>query len=253
MMDRALALYRSTIGKKVLMAISGAVLFGYLVGHMLGNLQVFLGRDVINAYGASLHSSLVLLWGVRIVLLLSIAVHIAMTVQLVKRNAEARPKGYQLQKFTVASYASRTMKFSGPVILVFILFHIAHLTLGWKVVPAAFVQGDVYGNLVGGFQTAWVSIFYVVAVSLVGLHLLHGAWSMFRTVGVAHPRYDAIVRKFAKTATIAVTVGFIAVPIAILVGIVSHESDGVKQVRGAAPTVPVTAVGEPASLHELSR
>lgn len=221
-MERALALYRSTIGKKVLMAVSGLVLFGYLVGHMLGNLQFFLGADVINDYGASLHDSWVLLWGVRVLLLASIAVHVAMTVQLARLNASARPAAYAQKRTVAASLAARTMIISGPVIFVFVLFHIAHLTLGWRVVPHDFVPGDVYGNLTGGFQVPWVALFYVVCVGLVGMHLFHGAWSMFRTVGVAHPRYDRLVRRFATVMSIAVAIGFISLPIAI----VTHLAGG---------------------------
>lgn len=222
-MRRAMSFFRSTIGKKVLMALSGVVLFGYCIGHMAGNLQIFLGAEVINNYGHMLHTTLWLLWGTRIVLLASVIVHIITAVQLVKLQAAARPVKYQMKRDVQASYASRTMRYSGPIILVFVLFHLAHLTLGWKVVPVEFAPGDVYANLVGGFRVPWVALFYVVSVSLVALHLLHGAWSMFQTVGINHPRYNLLLKGFAKVTTLIIALGFISVPIAVLLRVIGGE------------------------------
>lgn len=238
-MERALALYRSTIGKKVLMALSGVVLFGFLIGHMLGNLQYFLGPEVINAYGASLHESMLLLWGVRVVLLVSLVVHVAMTVQLVRRNAAARPNAYARKRTVAASLAARTMIISGPVIFVFVLFHIAHLTLGWRVVPPDFIPGDMYTNLSTGFRVPWVAVFYVVCVGLVAMHVFHGAWSMFRTIGLVHPRYDRMVRVFATATAIAIGVGFASLPITIVARVVGDGDGGggVQRVERSVPPV----------------
>lgn len=222
-MQRVVTLYQSTIGKKVLMAVSGAAIFGYLVVHMIGNLQIFLGAEVINKYAALLHSTPLLLWGVRVVLLLAFPVHIAMAVQLNMRNRQARPVSYGNYKRQVSSYAARTMMFSGPVLLLFLLFHLAHLTLGYNVVPKAFVEGDPYANMVNGFTVSWVFLFYVLAAALVGLHMAHGAWSMFATLGVSHPRYLNIIKEVAFVATVVVAGGFALVPIAVFFKLVGGQ------------------------------
>ncbi|MCG5053637.1 MAG: succinate dehydrogenase cytochrome b subunit [Myxococcales bacterium] len=222
-MQRVVALYQSTIGKKVLMALSGAAIFGYLIVHMIGNLQIFLGPDVINRYAALLHDTPVLLWAVRIVLLVAFPVHIAMAVQLNARNRQARPVPYASYKRKVSSYGARTMMFSGPFLLVFLLFHLAHLTLGVQVVPSAYVEGDVYLNMVNGFTVPWVFVFYVAAASLVGLHMVHGAWSMFQTLGVSHPRYNGILKEVAFVATVVVAGGFALVPLAVFLKLVGAQ------------------------------
>lgn len=222
-MQRVVTLYQSTIGKKVLMAVTGAAIFGYLVVHMIGNLQIFLGAEVINKYAALLHSTPLLLWGVRIVLLLAFPVHIAMAVQLNARNRQARPVSYGNYKRQVSSYAARTMMFSGPVLLLFLLFHLAHLTLGYNVVPKPFIEGDPYNNMVNGFTYSWVFLFYVLAAALVGLHMAHGAWSMFATLGVSHPRYLNIIKEVAFVATVVVAGGFALVPIAVFFKLVGGQ------------------------------
>lgn len=219
-MQRVVTLYQSTIGKKVLMAVSGAVIFGYLVLHMFGNLQIFLGPDAINRYALLLHEAPALLWAVRIALLVAFPVHILMAVQLNRINRQARPVEYATYRRQVSSYAARTMMFSGPVLLVFLLFHLAHLTLGWKVVPSAFVPGDVYANMVNGFSVGWVAFFYAFSAALVGLHMVHGGWSMFQTLGVSHPRYNGLVREVAFVASVVVAGGFALVPMAVFLKLV---------------------------------
>lgn len=222
-MKSVATLYQSTIGKKVLMAVSGAAIFGYLIVHMIGNLQIFLGADVINKYAALLHDTPVLLWAVRIVLLIAFPVHIAMAVQLNARNRQARPVAYGNYKRHVSSYAARTMMFSGPILLVFLLFHIAHLTLGYNVVPPKFIEGDPYMNMVNAFKVEWVFLFYVLAASLVGLHMAHGSWSMFQTLGVSHPRYNGIVKEVGFVATVVVAGGFALVPLAVFLKLVGGQ------------------------------
>jgi len=222
-MKRVQTLYQSTIGKKVIMAVTGAVIFGYLVAHMAGNLQIFLGPEVINKYAAMLHDTPALLWGARVVLLLAFPLHIAMALQLNARNRQARPVAYGTYKRAVSSYAARTMMFSGPVLLLFVLFHLAHLTLGLNVVPAEFVELDPYGNMVRGFSVPWVFLFYVVAASTVGLHMAHGFWSMFQTLGLSHPRYNALVKKVGFLAAVAVASGFILVPVAVFFKLVGGQ------------------------------
>jgi succinate dehydrogenase / fumarate reductase, cytochrome b subunit len=222
-MKSVATLYQSTIGKKVLMAVTGAVIFGYLVVHMIGNLQIFLGPEVINKYAALLHATPPLLWGVRIVLLLAFPVHIAMAMQLNARNRQARPVGYATYKRNVSGYAARTMMFSGPVLLVFVLFHLAHLTLGYNVVPTKFIEGDPYANMINGFSVSWVFFFYVLAASLVGLHMAHGSWSMFQTLGVSHPRYNALIKEVGFVATVVVAGGFALVPLAVFLKLIGGQ------------------------------
>lgn len=223
-MRRALALWNSSIGKKVLMAATGAVLYGYLVVHMIGNLQIFAGAEVLNGYAHALHANLVLLWGARVVLLASVIVHIALFVSLGRAKLAARPAGYKEHRKLRSSWGARTMYLSGPLVLLFILFHLAHLTLGLPVVPPEFAEGDVYANLVNGFQVPWVALIYITVMLLISQHLVHGAWSMFRTLGLAHPRYDAAVKGFAKVMTALIVVGFIAVPVAIAAHVIGGDA-----------------------------
>ncbi len=219
-MNRALTFFHSSIGKKVVMALTGVVLFGYTVGHMAGNLLIFRGSEAINEYSAFLRTSPRLLWGTRILLLAAVSLHILCAVQLARKKNSARPIAYASRGAANPSYASRTMYWSGPFIAAFVLFHLAHLTFGWKVVPPAFIEGDVYANLVNGFRVVPVALFYIAACAALGLHLIHGAWSMFQTVGLNHPRYNRGLREFARVATAIVAGGFILVPVAVLLGIV---------------------------------
>jgi len=207
---------RSTIGMKVLMALSGFVLFGFVVEHMLGNLLFFAGRDAINGYGRLLHYSPLFLWTMRSVMILAAVTHAYTALVLYLRQRAARPVGYRLQRSRAGAYAARTMKITGPLVLGFVLFHIAHLTLGWQVTPAPFVEGDVYANLLASFRHGWVALVYAVSVLFVGFHLIHGGHSMFESLGVRHPRFDGLIRWGAGGLTVAVTIGFATLPCAIL-------------------------------------
>ena len=197
MTTKALTIPDTTVGKKYVMAVSGIVLFGYVIGHMLGNLQVYLGPRPINEYAHFLHSTPTLLWGTRVVLLLAVSAHIVSAIQLVMRNKEARPVGYQHKKNIATSYAALTMKISGPLILLYILYHLAHLTfgytagLGYEHLPMdANGLPDVHSNIVNSFKVPWAVGVYVAAQVLLGLHLYHGAWSLFQSLGLNHPRYN---------------------------------------------------------------
>jgi succinate dehydrogenase / fumarate reductase cytochrome b subunit len=218
MTTQALAWYQTTIGKKVVVALTGLILFGYLVAHMLGNLQVFAGREVLNAYGAFLHGNLTLLWGVRIVLLVSVVAHIAATAQLFARNRAARPERYRKKREVATDYASRTMYMSGPIIAAFVIYHVLHLTTGHVGPP--FVQGDVYANVVNGFRVWYIAGFYILAMTLLAFHLYHGLWSFFQTLGLNHPKYNSARRIFAQAMTLVLYIGFISVPVAVLTGVV---------------------------------
>ncbi len=222
-MQRALSLFRSPIGKKVLLALSGAVIFGYLFVHMFGLVQIFRGAEVVNEYGRVLHENPALLWLERIILLIAIPVHVFTAVALMKLQATARPARYAQRTWTHGSYASRTMRWSGPFLAIFILFHLAHFTWGWQVTPAPFVAGDVYSNMVKSFQIPWVALFYVVATLLVGLHLSHGAWSMFQSLGMDHPKYGPAIKKGGRALTILITAGFLSMPVAIVLRLFGGE------------------------------
>jgi len=207
---------KSTIGMKVLMAISGFVLFGFMVEHMLGMLLFFKGPDVLNGYSRLLHASPLFLWSARSVMILSALVHIYTAAVLFLRQWTARPVGYRRQQARAFAYAARTMKYTGPLLLAFVLFHLAHFTWGWQVTPAPFVEDDVYANVAASFQYPWVALVYVVGVLLVGLHLIHGGHSMFESLGIRHPRFDTLIRTVAGGLTVVITVGFVSLPCTIL-------------------------------------
>ena len=215
---------RSTIGLKVLMAITGIVMFGYLLGHVTGNWLFFAGREKINAYSAFLHQAHMLLWGTRIVLLAAVVVHIWATVRFLALRGEARPVAYGLKASHGSTFAARTMYWSGPVVLLFIVYHILHLTTG-TVHPSFHVnaethQVDVYQNLVDGFQKPLASGLYIIGMLAIGVHLSHGLWSMLQTVGVNRPNWDPCLRTLAVVLGVGICAGFIAVPAAVLLGIV---------------------------------
>jgi succinate dehydrogenase / fumarate reductase, cytochrome b subunit len=218
--NRAPGFWASTVGKKIVMAVTGAILFIFVIGHLLGNLQVFEGPAKLNAYGAFLHSIGEVLWPVRIILLIAVALHIIATVQLALRKKRARPIGYSRKEAIASSYASRTMYWSGPIVLAFIIFHLLHLTAGYVHPGAAYIEGDVYHNVVSGFQVWWVSLSYVVAICLLGLHLRHGLWSMFQTVGIHQPQHTARLKKAAMVIAVLIVLGYISIPISVLLGLV---------------------------------
>jgi succinate dehydrogenase / fumarate reductase, cytochrome b subunit len=210
----------STNGKKVVMAVTGAILFLFVIGHLAGNLQIFEGPAKLNAYGHFLHSIGELLWPVRIVLLLAVGLHITATVQLALLKKKARPVGYSRKEAIASSYASRTMYWSGPIVLAFVIFHLLQFTAGYIHPESQFIEGDVYHNVVAGFQVWWVSIWYIFAVSLLGLHLRHGIWSMFQSLGFNHPRHTPILKSAAVVIAVVIVLGYISIPISVLLGIV---------------------------------
>jgi succinate dehydrogenase / fumarate reductase cytochrome b subunit len=210
----------STNGKKVVMAVTGAILFLFVIGHLAGNLQIFEGPAKLNAYGHFLHSIGELLWPVRIVLLVAVALHITATVQLALLKKRARPIGYSRKEAIASSYASRTMYWSGPIVLAFVIFHLLQFTAGYIHPGSQFIEGDVYHNVVAGFQVWWVSVWYVFSVSLLGLHLRHGLWSMFQSLGFNHPRHTPILKSAAVVIAVVIVLGYISIPISVLLGIV---------------------------------
>jgi len=217
-MSWALSFVRSTIGKKVVMAVTGLILFGFVVAHMLGNLQVYLGPTRLDEYGAALRKLPALLWTARLTLLLAVAAHVWASTSLTLANRAARPVGYRRKQSLAATYASRTMWWSGPILLLFIVYHLLHFTTG--TLHPRFVEGGVHHNFVTGFQVPWVSAFYILAMLCLGLHLYHGVWSMLQTVGLSHPRYNPLRHAFATLITVVVVGGNISFPVAVLTGFV---------------------------------
>jgi succinate dehydrogenase / fumarate reductase, cytochrome b subunit len=218
-MTRALTFYRTSLGKKVVMAITGLILFGFVVGHVLGNLQVFLGAAQMNAYAALLKDKAGLLWTVRLGLLVAVVLHIVAAVQLTRMSQRSRPEGYHYKDVIQADYAARTMRWSGPIIAVFVVYHLLHFTTGD--VHPRFDAHDVYRNVIIGFSVWPVAVFYIIAMVALGFHLWHGVWSMFQSLGLNNPKTDAMVRRFAVVATLAIVIGFISIPLAVLAGLIS--------------------------------
>jgi succinate dehydrogenase / fumarate reductase cytochrome b subunit len=208
--------YASTAGKKAAMAVSGCILFLFVVGHLIGNLQIYEGPEKLNRYAVLLRSEPALLWAVRVVLLAMVLLHIWSSIKLAARNIGARPVAYRKKQAVGSSYASRTMYWSGPIILAFVIYHLLDFTFG-KVNPH-FEPGNVYGNVVASFQTIPVAAFYIIAMLLLCLHLYHGLWSMFQSLGIAHPRYTPLLRRGAALVAMLIAAGNISIPVAVLSG-----------------------------------
>ncbi len=217
-LDRTLRFYDSANGKKVVMAATGVALFGFVIAHLLGNLQVYFGPGKLDEYGRLLHQNPGLLWTIRGFLLGTAVLHITAATQLYLLKKRARPVGYAKKIPTTSTYASRTMYWSGPILLAFIVYHLLHFTTG-TVLPG-FKEGAVHENLVRGFSNPLVSGFYILAMVLLCTHLYHGIWSMLQTVGFGHPRYAPKMKTFAKAAAIALAAGNISIPVSVLLGII---------------------------------
>lgn len=219
-MSQAPGFLGSSIGRKVVMAVTGVILFGFVLGHMIGNLQVYLGPEALNHYGVLLRQLLhgAGLWVVRAVMLTAVSLHIWAATSLTLESWRARPEGYREQKWKESTYASRTMRWGGVIILLFVIYHLLHFTTG--TVHPSFVEGDIYHNFVVGFQSVPVSLFYIIAMVALGLHLRHGVWSMCQTLGVSHPRYMRIAHAGAWIFAILIVAGNISFPLAVLFGIV---------------------------------
>jgi succinate dehydrogenase / fumarate reductase cytochrome b subunit len=210
--------YSSTIGKKYTMAVTGIILFLFVVFHMLGNLQIFIGRDQLNAYARLLRVEPVLLWAVRLVLLGSVSVHIVAAVQLTLRNWAARPVGYAKQRYVATDYAARTMVWSGPIIAAFVVYHLLDLSFGTA--NPAFVPGDVYHNVVASFSVPYIAGFYIFAQLALAFHLYHGLFSLFQSVGASHPTYDRWRHPFAVAVAVVIALGNCSMPVAVLAGVI---------------------------------
>ena len=223
-----LTLYRSTIGKKAIMAVTGLMLVGFVIAHMAGTLQVFIGPAKMNGYAAFLKGTGELLWVARLGLLTAVLLHILMAVQLTRIAARARPIAYARKSPQVSTVASRSMRWGGVVLLAFIVFHILHFTTGTAFPVAStpdavypdFSPTDVYGNVVSAFRTPWVAAVYVVVMLFLMLHLFHGAWSSVRTLGLTRPSRRPLHRRVATAVALVVWLGFTAVPVAVFLGVI---------------------------------
>lgn len=222
---------QSTLGRKLLMALSGFVLAGFVLVHMLGNLNFFVGPAALNSYAHHLQSlPAPILWGFRGTLLFAVAVHVWAAVGLARDNARARPQAYKMKKTLQATYASRTMMMTGLILVCFIAFHIAHFTL--KVAPAPYTPApfelemegahltvpDVYRMMVDGFLNPWISLFYVLGTGLLCVHLSHGVSSMLQTLGLRNETWRYRLNVLAGLYGLAVFVGFAAIPVSVMMG-----------------------------------
>lgn len=225
--------YRSSLGKKVVMAVTGIMLWGFVLVHMTGNLKYFYGpgdpeapdpNAAINVYGEWLrevgspflpHSGT--LWLLRLALLAALALHVHAAYALTVMSRRARPVGYERRRAVQIGWAERTMRWSGVALLLFVVYHILHFTTGQA--HHDFVAGDVYHNMASAFSIGWVAAIYLVAMVLLGMHLYHGLWSLFQSLGWNHPRFNRWRRAFAVAFTLLIAIGFALVPLAIVSGI----------------------------------
>ncbi|MFZ0594694.1 MAG: succinate dehydrogenase cytochrome b subunit [Bryobacteraceae bacterium] len=216
--NKAVRFWESTNGKKAVMAVSGLILLLFVLGHMLGNLQFFEGPEQFNKYSVLLRTLPEALWVVRIVLLIMVILHIVTAVQLALQKSRARPIAYAKRQNTTSTYASRTMYWSGPIVLAFVIYHLLDFT--WGTVNPDYVEGDVYHNVVASFSHPVISLWYIFAMLLLALHLRHGAWSMFQSLGVVHPRHNDFLKKAATVFALIIFLGFVSVPVSVMTGLV---------------------------------
>ena len=214
--DLVVGFYRTAVGKKVVVAATGIVLALFLLVHMLGNLQLFSGPDSLNGYSRFLHSKPVFVAVVRLVIAAAFVLHVTATLQLFFQNRAARPQGYRMRHYEEVDLSSSTMIWTGPLVLAFLVYHLLHFTFGSA--HPNFQRGDVYHNVVAGFSNWWVAGTYILANLFVVLHLSHGLWSWFQTLGLAHPRYNHWRKWFAYLVALSIGLGNISMPVAVLAG-----------------------------------
>jgi succinate dehydrogenase / fumarate reductase cytochrome b subunit len=200
------------------MAVTGLIMVAFLISHVLGNLQVFAGPLKINEYSAALRRLGPLLWLARAGLLAALILHVIAAYQLTRRKQAARPVGYADAEPQVSTFAARTIRWGGVLLLVFIVLHLLHFTFG--TIHPAFDHKDVYGNIVVAFQVWWVALLYLVAMVGLGLHLYHGTWSSLRTLGLTRPSGTPLKRRVAAVLAWAIYLGFSIIPIAVFAGVI---------------------------------
>jgi len=224
--NRLLVLWGSLIGKKVVMAVTGAVLILFVIAHMVGNLKIFSGPEEINAYSRFLREVGwpelgygQLLWIVRSVLFICVILHITAAVQLTRMKWQARPVAYDSRKNVETTWGAVTMRWGGLLLAVFIVFHLFHFTggmVGFQ--PGQFEHLMVYQNVVAGFSSVPIALFYIIAMGALCLHLDHGIWSMLQTLGWVNLDNTKSVRSISRIVALIIFAGFISVPISVLAG-----------------------------------
>src|SRR5260370_14043538 len=212
-MNRAFRFYKSSVGKKVVMAVTGVIGIGLLIVHVLGHPLAFRGAAALNSYSHFLKSTGELLWVVRGVLIVSVILHVIAAYQLTMQNRAARPDGYARYEPQASTLASRTMRWGGALLLVFIIVHILHFTTGTIRPAGFFTHGDVYANVVGSFRIWWVVLFYVVAMIALDAHIFHGYWSSVRTPGFVRPSEHPLHRRVALEQCHLLCLGFTSLPL----------------------------------------
>lgn len=230
--------WKSQVGKKVVMAVTGLIGVGFVIGHMIGNLQMFEPPEKINGYAHFLHHVVGgALWGARLVLIGAVILHTVAAYQLSRQRLAARPVAYRKgSQWEVSTLASRTIRWGGALLLVFLVFHILHFTT--RSIFPGYSEVDVYGNVVKGFRNPFVTLFYVVAMISLALHVYHGAWSSLRTLGARPAAPNPLQRPIAALIALVVFVGFTAVPIGVFTGVIQPNSPRAAQPAGSAQTVP---------------
>lgn len=224
-MNALIKLLTSSVGKKILMALTGIVLFAFVVVHMAGNLQIFAGPDVLNEYAEFLKKKAAVLWGFRLGMLAVVTIHIVVSVQLALSNAAARPEEYFKAKAYGASYASRTMIWSGLIILAFIIYHLLHFTVG--AIDPSYMdlrdeagRFDVYQMMIQGFSNPLVSFFYILSIGLLCFHLSHGVSALFMSLGIRNATWRRCIEITAIVVAFLIFLGYSSIPIAVMTGIV---------------------------------
>lgn len=231
-MKRLKLLFASSIGKKFIAAITGLIMYGFLVGHAAGHMKIFTGADsagvphidhygqFLKDFGAPVLPPMLALWGARLFLLGSVVLHVVVVIALSDQNKKARPVGYVKKKRAVASAAALYMMVTGTLILAFIVLHILHFTTGSLPLLGDWVHGLVYNNMASSFSKWWVSLAYIVMMIVIGFHMHHGVWSLFQTLGLDNPDRNAFLRAIAIGSAIGVTFLFCLIPISYLFGII---------------------------------
>ncbi|MDD5425625.1 MAG: succinate dehydrogenase cytochrome b subunit [candidate division Zixibacteria bacterium] len=221
----------ASVGKKVLMAVTGLVAFAYVLGHMLGNLQIFAGRERLNDYAEFLHSLGWLLWVIRVFLFAFFVIHVWKGIQLKLENWASRPQRYVKNNTVQASLSSRTMIWTGLAVLSFVVYHILHFTVRitnpqYQKMVDDLGRPDVYSMVITGYQNNLIAVVYIIAVGLVCYHLTHGIASMFQTVGLNNPRFQPVLDKIAWTLAVLIFLGFISIPLGVMFGILQLPGGG---------------------------
>jgi succinate dehydrogenase / fumarate reductase cytochrome b subunit len=219
-MQQAVTLYGTSIGKKAVMAVSGAIILGFSIGHLSGNLKVFSpdGARAFNEYAAFLRTVPMVLWGTRIALLFAFGAHAVTAFQLWRRNKNARPVAYRKHKDLETDFAAKTMYVTGPILLGYVLFHLAHLTFGATFGTFEFEKMNPYNNLVHSFEHPGFVAIYSVAMLALGFHLFHGIYSVFQTIGANHEKYNGLRRDLAVALSVLITAGYLSIPLAVVTG-----------------------------------